>query len=64
VRGERRVEPQGDGTTRVTFLLEMWPSGLWALLAGPIGFLFRRRVERDLDRLAALVACAPAARRA
>ena len=56
VRGERRVETKSEGKSRVTLRLEMSPSGLWAVIARPVTFFFRRRVARDLDRLAALVA--------
>lgn len=57
VRGERRVEPRGDGS-RVTMRLEMEPTGLWALFAAPLVSMFRRRFARDLDRLASLVEAA------
>lgn len=56
VRGERRVEATGDGRSRVTMRLHMDLEGLWALGATPVRLLFRRRLARDLDRLAALVA--------
>ena len=56
VRGERRVEATGDGRSRVTMRLDMELAGLWALGAAPVRLLFRRRVARDLERLAALVA--------
>lgn len=54
VRGERRVEPRGEGS-RVTVRLEMEPTGLWALFGGPMAAMFRRRFAHDLDRLATLV---------
>lgn len=56
VWGERRVEPWGSrGGSRVTVRIEMSPSGLWSLMRRPLGALFKRRFERDLERLALVV---------
>lgn len=55
VWGERCVEPHGEHGSRVTVRLRMMPKGAWAWFARPLAFLFRRRFERDLERLAALL---------
>jgi hypothetical protein len=54
VYGERKVEPDGQGS-RVTVRIEMTPTGLWSLLRHPLRSMFRRRFIADLARLANLV---------
>lgn len=51
VRGTRRVAPSPGGA-RVEVELEVELGGLYALFSAPFGYLFRRRLARDLARLA------------
>lgn len=53
VVGMRSIEPLGSGS-RFTVRLRVRLAGFMALLAPILGFVFRKRVERDLVRLAAL----------
>lgn len=54
VEGTRRLEPTASGS-RLTVQLRVTVAGMMAPLAPLLGWLFRRRVRRDLVRLAALV---------
>ena len=54
VRGTRRVEPRPGGA-RIEVALEVELRGAYALFAAPFGYLFRRRLARDLERLSALL---------
>lgn len=53
IDGTRTVETAGAGS-RLTVRLRVEVAGVMALLAPLLGWLFRRRVRRDLTRLAAL----------
>lgn len=54
VEGTRSVEPHGAGS-RLTVELRVRLSGLMGLFAPFLGFVFRRRVGRDLVRLRSLL---------
>ena len=59
--GTRSVERAGDGT-RLSVTLRVEVTGALGLLAPLLGWLFRRRVQRDLARLRALASRASVAR--
>lgn len=54
VSGSRELEPSG-ASTRLTVTLRVQPPVSLALFTPLLGLMFRRRVQRDLARLRALV---------
>ena len=51
----RRVEPTGDGATRVSATISGDPSGAFKLAAPLMKGMMRRSVQRDYDELKALL---------